>query len=65
MDWEVELALIIGKTASSVSAEEANDYIFGYTVAQDISARDWQKDKNGGQFLLGKVCTTILGFRTD
>lgn len=34
--------------------ESAYDYIFGYTVAQDISARDWQKERNGGQFLIGK-----------
>lgn len=34
------------------------DHVFGYTVAQDISARDWQKKKNGGQFLLGKAMDT-------
>ncbi|KAJ8715561.1 hypothetical protein PYW07_010043 [Mythimna separata] len=59
VDWEVELAVVIGKTASSVSAADANDYIFGYTVAQDITARDWQKEKNGGQFLLGKSQDTF------
>ncbi|XP_026729234.1 fumarylacetoacetate hydrolase domain-containing protein 2 isoform X1 [Trichoplusia ni] len=54
VDWEVELAVVIGQKASAVPAAEAYKYIFGYTVAQDISARDWQKEKNGGQFLLGK-----------
>lgn len=54
IDWEVELAVIIGKKASHVSREEAMDYVFGYSVAQDISARDWQKTRNGGQFLIGK-----------
>lgn len=59
VDWEVELAVIIGKTASSVKAADAYKYIFGYTVAQDISGRDWQKEANGGQFLLGKSQDTF------
>ncbi|KAL4708534.1 hypothetical protein ACJJTC_014142 [Scirpophaga incertulas] len=54
VDWEVELVVVIGKEASNVKAEEALDYVLGYTVGQDISARDWQKERNGGQFLLGK-----------
>ncbi|CAG9794819.1 unnamed protein product [Diatraea saccharalis] len=59
VDWEVELALVIGKEASCVKAADAFNYILGYTVAQDISARDWQKDKNAGQFLLGKSMDTF------
>lgn len=35
------------------------DYVFGYSVAQDISARDWQKQRNGGQFLIGKSMDTF------
>lgn len=54
IDWEVELAVVIGKKAFHVSRENAFDYVFGYTAAQDISARDWQKQRNGGQFLIGK-----------
>lgn len=54
IDWEVELAVIIGAKASHVKKENAFDYVFGYSVAQDISARDWQKQRNGGQFLIGK-----------
>ncbi|XP_055845504.1 fumarylacetoacetate hydrolase domain-containing protein 2 [Episyrphus balteatus] len=54
IDFEVELAVIIGKEAKNVSKEHALDYVFGYSVAQDISARDWQKERNGGQFLIGK-----------
>lgn len=54
IDWEVELAVIIGAKASHVKKEKAFDYVFGYSVAQDISARDWQKQRNGGQFLIGK-----------
>ncbi|KAK7473982.1 hypothetical protein BaRGS_00032320 [Batillaria attramentaria] len=53
LDWEVELVIVIGKTAKNVKEENAMDYVFGFTVAHDVSARDWQF-KNGGQFLLGK-----------
>lgn len=59
MDWEVELAVIIGKRAYQVAQADAMDYVFGYTVAQDISARDWQKQRNGGQFLIGKSMDTF------
>lgn len=59
MDWEVELAVIIGKEARKVSKANAFDYVFGYSVAQDISARDWQKQRNGGQFLIGKSMDTF------
>lgn len=54
IDWEVELAVVIGKKAFHVKKENSLDYVFGYSVAQDISARDWQKQRNGGQFLIGK-----------
>ncbi|EDV94404.1 GH19847 [Drosophila grimshawi] len=59
LDWEVELVVVIGKVARHVAKEEAFDYVFGYSVAQDISARDWQKERNGGQFLLGKSMDTF------
>ncbi|ETN62292.1 fumarylacetoacetate hydrolase [Anopheles darlingi] len=59
IDWEVELAVIIGKKAKSVSKANAMEHVFGYTVAQDISARDWQKQRNGGQFLIGKSMDTF------
>ena len=42
LDYEVELALVIGKTCYQVSAKEASDYIFGYMICNDISMRDWQ-----------------------
>ncbi len=46
VDWEGELAVIIGKTARKVSQDEALDYVFGYTIANDVSARDLQtRDK--------------------
>ncbi|RGY99309.1 fumarylacetoacetate hydrolase family protein [Clostridium sp. AM58-1XD] len=42
LDYEVELAVIIGKEAKNVSAEEAEEYVFGYTILNDVSARDIQ-----------------------
>ena len=42
LDYEVELAMIIGKKCYQVSANEASNYIFGYTICNDISMRDWQ-----------------------
>jgi 2-keto-4-pentenoate hydratase/2-oxohepta-3-ene-1,7-dioic acid hydratase in catechol pathway len=56
IDYEAELAVIIGKTAKYVSRDDALDYVFGYTCANDVSSRDWQRDKSlgGGQFARGK-----------
>lgn len=59
IDWEVELAVVIGKKAKCIKQEDANDYIFGYTLAQDISARDWQFKRNHGQMQLGKSMDTF------
>ncbi|KAL1137674.1 hypothetical protein AAG570_009370 [Ranatra chinensis] len=60
LDWEVELAVIMGKECRNVFKDKAKDYIFGYTVAQDISARDWQKaSKNHGQWLFAKSMDTF------
>ena len=42
LDYEAELAVIIGKTAKNVRAEEAGEYVFGYTILNDVSARDLQ-----------------------
>ncbi len=56
VDFEGELAVIIGRTAKDVPREHALEYVFGYSVANDVTARDWQRDKNlgGGQFARGK-----------
>jgi 2-keto-4-pentenoate hydratase/2-oxohepta-3-ene-1,7-dioic acid hydratase in catechol pathway len=51
-DWEVELAFIIGKTARNVSKEDALSYVFGYTILNDVSARDLQT--NHQQFFFSK-----------
>jgi 2-keto-4-pentenoate hydratase/2-oxohepta-3-ene-1,7-dioic acid hydratase in catechol pathway len=56
IDYEGELVVVIGKDAKDVSRADAMDYVLGYTVGNDVTARDWQKDKNlgGGQFARGK-----------
>jgi 2-keto-4-pentenoate hydratase/2-oxohepta-3-ene-1,7-dioic acid hydratase in catechol pathway len=53
-DYEAELIIVIGKEASNVSKENALSYVFGYTVGNDLSARDLQF--RTGQWLLGKTC---------
>ena len=58
LDWEVELALVIGKKASYVSEEEAMDYIAGYCVCNDVSERTFQLEK-GSQWDKGKGCDTF------
>lgn len=52
-DWEVELAVVIGKRAKYVSKEEALDYVAGYCVHNDVSERDFQLH-HGGQWVKGK-----------
>jgi 2-keto-4-pentenoate hydratase/2-oxohepta-3-ene-1,7-dioic acid hydratase in catechol pathway len=56
IDYEGELAVVIGKRAKNVSRADALDHVFGYTIANDVTARDWQRDKalGGGQFARGK-----------
>lgn len=56
IDYEAELAVVIGKDASHVSRQDALGYVLGYTCANDVSARDWQREKRlgGGQFARGK-----------
>ncbi|WP_209332163.1 fumarylacetoacetate hydrolase family protein [Lunatimonas salinarum] len=57
-DWEVELAVVIGKKASYVSKEDAYDYIAGYAVHNDVSERDFQL-RHGGQWVKGKSADTF------
>jgi len=59
VDYEAELVVIIGKPAKNVSEEKALDYVAGYTVGNDVSARDWQKGRPGGQWMLGKTPDTF------
>ncbi|GFN22937.1 hypothetical protein TAMC210_12540 [Thermanaeromonas sp. C210] len=58
LDYEAELAVVIGRTCHRVSQEEAGDYIFGYTIANDVTARDLQK--KDGQWTRAKSFDTFL-----
>ncbi|MFS0888967.1 fumarylacetoacetate hydrolase family protein [Peribacillus frigoritolerans] len=60
VDFEAELAFVIGKEAKRVSEEEADDYVFGYTIMNDISARDLQFQD--GQWSRGKTADTFAPF---
>ena len=51
LDWEVELAVVIGKKGKYVSNADAMDYVFGYTIINDISARDCRRE---GQWIVSK-----------
>jgi len=59
VDYEVELVFIIGKRGRRIPREQAMDYVAGYTVGHDVSARDWQLRKPGGQWMLGKTFDTF------
>ncbi|MFY0691881.1 MAG: fumarylacetoacetate hydrolase family protein [Paracoccaceae bacterium] len=57
-DWEIELGVVIGKTAKYISEEEALDHVAGYCVVNDVSERDFQF-KLSGQWTKGKSCDTF------
>jgi 2-keto-4-pentenoate hydratase/2-oxohepta-3-ene-1,7-dioic acid hydratase in catechol pathway len=59
LDWEVELAVIIGKTATRIPVEKAMDHVFGYSVIIDISARD---NRRAGQWIFSKGMDTYAPF---
>ncbi len=58
VDYEAELALVIGKRASKVAEADAYDYIAGYTICHDVSARDLQLER-GDQWIMGKSLDTF------
>ena len=60
MDYEVEVAMVIGKEAKYVSEDKAQDYVFGYCIVNDISERSWQKER-GGQWIKGKSIAGTCG----
>ena len=59
LDWEVELAVIIGKTATRIATDKAMDHVFGYSVMIDISARD---NRRAGQWIFSKGMDTYAPF---
>lgn len=54
LDYECELVAVIGKTCADVPESKALDYVLGYSVGNDVSHRDWQLKRGGGQWGLGK-----------
>jgi 2-keto-4-pentenoate hydratase/2-oxohepta-3-ene-1,7-dioic acid hydratase in catechol pathway len=60
MDYEGELVVVFGRDAKDVSKDKALDYVLGYTIGNDVTARDWQRQKElgGGQFARGKSFDT-------
>lgn len=59
VDFECELAVVIGKRCKNVSRDSALQYVLGYTCANDVSARDWQLKWGGSQWCRGKTFDTF------
>lgn len=59
VDYECELAVVIGRRCKNVSRADAFDYVLGYTCGNDVSARDWQKEGGGSQWCRGKSFDTF------
>jgi 2-keto-4-pentenoate hydratase/2-oxohepta-3-ene-1,7-dioic acid hydratase in catechol pathway len=60
LDYEVELAVVIGRGGRDISERDALDHVFGYTIANDVSVRDVQRTWHGGQWFKGKNFDTHL-----
>ena len=58
LDWEVELAIVIGKETKNITEKEASDHILGYCIVNDVSEREWQLEKSG-QWVKGKSGDTF------
>jgi 2-keto-4-pentenoate hydratase/2-oxohepta-3-ene-1,7-dioic acid hydratase in catechol pathway len=59
VDYECELAVVIGRRCKNVKREEALSYVLGYTCANDVSSRDWQREFGGSQWCRGKTFDTF------
>jgi 2-keto-4-pentenoate hydratase/2-oxohepta-3-ene-1,7-dioic acid hydratase in catechol pathway len=59
VDYECELAVVIGRPCKNVTRANALDYVLGYTCCNDVSARDWQLKRGGGQWSRGKTFDTF------
>lgn len=62
VDYEAELVVVIGKAGRHIPRGRAREHVAGYCVGHDVSARDWQLEKPGGQWLLGKSFDTFAPF---
>jgi 2-keto-4-pentenoate hydratase/2-oxohepta-3-ene-1,7-dioic acid hydratase in catechol pathway len=59
VDYEAELVIVVGRSGRHIRPEEALQYVAGYTVGHDVSARDWQLKKDGKQWMAGKTFDTF------
>lgn len=59
VDFEGELVVVIGRRAKNIRKADALHHVLGYTVGNDVSARDWQREWGGGQFCRGKTFDTF------
>ena len=62
IDYEAELVVVIGKGGKDISKEKALEHVAGYCPGHDVSARDWQLNKPGKQWLLGKTFDTFAPY---
>jgi 2-keto-4-pentenoate hydratase/2-oxohepta-3-ene-1,7-dioic acid hydratase in catechol pathway len=60
VDYEAELVVVIGRAGHDIAEASAIDHVAGFMAGNDVTARDWQLKKNGGQWLLGKIFDTFL-----
>ncbi len=58
-DYECELAIVIGRDCKDATPNRALEYVFGYTCANDVSSREWQLERGGGQWSYGKSFDTF------
>jgi 2-keto-4-pentenoate hydratase/2-oxohepta-3-ene-1,7-dioic acid hydratase in catechol pathway len=65
VDYEVELVVAIGKGGRNIPEEQATDHVAGYMVGHDVSARDYQLEKPGGQWMMGKTFDTFAPIGPD
>ena len=59
VDYEAELVIVVGRRGRHLKAETAAEYAAGYTIGHDVSARDWQLEKDGKQWMVGKTFDTF------
>ena len=64
-DYEVELVVVVGKSGFNISEADAMSHVAGYTVGHDVSARDYQLQKPGGQWMMGKTFDTFAPIGPD
>ena len=59
VDYEAELVVVVGRRGRNIRADHGLDYVAGYTIGHDVSARDWQLKKDGKQWMVGKTFDTF------